>query len=131
MTVQSYLSHAVAKPVFAGLTAAVADHFVMKQPDFKKNALFGASVGGGIFAVSWVEPLVSHASPTHTPISSTLVKGLEGRVIEVILGAGSAWCVNKYIAKNDYTSQDMMMRLAIVVGADLVGETVCELMLIV
>ena len=131
MTVKSYLSHAVAKPLFAGITASALDVALLKTTDYKKAAFFGASVGAGIFAVSWVEPLIQKASPTHTPISSTLVKGLEGRIVEVICGSGSAWAFNKYVVKNDYTSHDMMMRLGVIVAADLVGETVCEFLIII
>jgi hypothetical protein len=61
MTAQSYLSHAIAKPTVAGLAAAAADHFIMKNTDIKSNMDFAGAVGADIFSVSWLEPLVSHA----------------------------------------------------------------------
>ena len=130
MSVKNYLSHAVAKPLFAGLAAAAADHFVLKTTDYKKAAMFGASVGAGIFAVSWVEPFASKLMPTSTAVGH-IGKALEGRIIEIACGSASAYAFNKYIAKNDYTSHDMMMRLGVILGADLIGETVCELLVIV
>ena len=48
MTVASYLTHAVVKPAVAGITAGLADHFIMKNTDIKSNAYFAGAVGGGI-----------------------------------------------------------------------------------
>ena len=129
MTAASYLSHAVAKPLFAGLTAAVADHYVMKNANIKGCAMFGAAVGGGIFAVSWVEPIVSPLFPTKTPLG-TVGKALEGRAIEIICGSAAAYALNRFVLKNEFNSSDMMKKVGIVIAADLVGETVCELLLI-
>jgi hypothetical protein len=128
--VGNYLSHAVAKPVVAGVTAAVADHFFMKNTNINSNVYFGAAVGAGIFSVSWVEPIVGPLFPTHTPIGA-MSKGLEGRVVEIALGSASAYAMNKFILKNEYTNQDMVYKLGIVVFADLIGETVCEFLCIV
>jgi hypothetical protein len=128
--VGSYLSHAVAKPLVAGVAAGIADHFFMKNTNMKSNAYFGAAVGAGIFSVSWIEPIVAPLFPTHTPIGA-IGENLEGRVVEIALGSASAYAMNKYILKNEYTNQDMLYKLGIVVAADLIGETVCEFLCIV
>jgi hypothetical protein len=130
MSVKSYLSHAVAKPLFAGLTAGLIDHYYMGTTDMKQNLYFGGAVGGGIFAVSFVEPLVSPLFPTRTPLGS-MDKALEGRIVEIALGSGAAYAMNKYLLKNDYNSANLIARLGIVVVADIAGESVCELLLIV
>jgi hypothetical protein len=44
---KSFLSHAIVKPVGAGIVAGLADHFVMGNPDLKRCALFGGAVGLG------------------------------------------------------------------------------------
>ena len=128
--VKSYLSHAIAKPLVAGLAAGAADHFLMKNQDIKSNMYFAAAVGGGIAAVSWVEPLVSPCFPSHTPCGM-IGKALEGRIIEIVCGSGAAYAMNRYVLKNEYTSEDMMYKLAIVIGADLIAETVCEVLCII
>lgn len=129
MTVATYLSHAVAKPLVAGLVAAAADHLVMKNPDIKGCALFGAAVGGGIFAVSWVEPIVSPFFPTKTPMGN-IGKALEGRIVEILCGSAGAYALNRFVLKNEFNSNNMTKKVGIVIAADLAGETVCELLLI-
>ena len=128
--VKSYLSQTIAKPLVAGLVAGAADHFFMKNEDIKSNMYFAAAVGGGIAAVSWVEPLVSPCFPTHTPMGH-IGKALEGRIIEIACGSAAAYAMNRYVLKNEYTTNDLMYKLAIVAGADLVGETVCEFLCII
>lgn len=129
MKASEFLSHAVAKPVVAGLVAGALDHFVMKNPDIKGCAMFGAAVGAGIFSVSWVEPLVGPYFPTKTPMGA-IGKALEGRIVEVACGAGAAYALNRFVLKNELNSNNMMKKVGIVIAADLAGETVCELLLI-
>ena len=129
MTIASYLSHAVAKPLTAGVVAAAIDHFWLKPAEIKQSALFGAAVGAGIFAVSWVEPLVSPLFPTKTNIGH-IGKALEGRVIEIACGSAAVYSLNRFVLKNEVNNSDMLKKIGIIVAADLAGETVCELLLI-
>jgi hypothetical protein len=126
---KSFLSHSIVKPVVAGVAAGLADHFVMGNPDLKRCAMFGGSVGLGIMAVSPVEMIVSPYFPTNTPMGH-IGKALEGRIVEVACGSAAAYALNRFVLKNEYTSQDLMYKLAIVAAADIVSETLCELMLI-
>lgn len=129
MTFASYFSHAVVKPVVAGAVAGAIDHFVMKNPDVKSCAMFGGAVGAGIFAVSWVEPLISPMFPTHTPMGN-MGKALEGRIVEIACGSVGAYALNHFVLHNEYTTNDLLYKVAIVAGADIAGETICELLLI-
>ena len=130
MTLHTYLSHAVAKPIFAGITAGIADRLIMKNENLKSNLYFAGAVGGGIFAVSWVEPLVSKAIPVHSPIGH-MAKSMEGRILEVACGSASAYALNRFVLKNEYTSNDLMYKLAIIAGSDFVGESVCEFLVLI
>lgn len=130
MPMKSYLTHAVAKPLFAGVAASLLDHFVMKNSDIKSNAMFGASVGAGIFSVSWVEPIISPMMPTNTPMGK-VNKFAEGRLVEIALGSASAYALNAYVLKNEYTSKEMMYKVGIVAVADIIGESLSEFLLIV
>ena len=129
MTVASYLSHAVAKPLAAGVAAGVADFYLLKSGSMERSAYFAGAVGGGIFAVSWVEPIVSPFFPTKTPMGN-IGKALEGRVVEIACGSGAAYALNRFVLKNEINTSDMLKRLGVIIAADLVGETVCELLLI-
>ena len=130
MTLHTYLSHAVAKPLFAGIAAGVADRLIMKNENLESNLLFAGAVGGGIFGVSWVEPIVSKAMPTHSPIGH-LAKSMEGRIIEIACGSASAYALNYFVLKNEYTTNDLMYKLAIIAGSDFVGESVCEFLILI
>ena len=126
---KSFISHAIVKPVVAGVAAGAMDHFVMGNPDLKRCGLFGGAVGLGIMAVSPVEMIVSPYFPTNTPMGH-IGKALEGRIVEVACGSAAAYALNRFVLKNEYTSQDLLYKLAIVAAADIVAETFCELMLI-
>ena len=130
MTVATYLSHAVAKPLFAGLAAAAADHYLMQNPTLNDNAMFGAAVGAGIFAVSGVEPLVSPLFPTKTPMGN-MGKALEGRIVEIACGSAAAYALNRFVLNNEFNPRNMLKKIGIVAAADLVGETVCEFLVII
>jgi hypothetical protein len=91
---------------------------------------FGAAVGGGIFSMSWIEPIVSPLFPTATPMGN-IGKALEGRIVEIACGSAAAYGINRFVLHNEYSSRDLMYKVGIVAAADIIGETVCELMLIV
>ena len=131
MSVKSYLSHAVAKPLFAGLVAGLGDHYIMQNPHYQLNAQFAGAVGAGIFLASNVEQAVSPFFPTATPIGH-IGKALEGRIVEIACGSAGALALQKFVLKKvdmDYMSWGK--RVAIIAGADLVGETICEILMIV
>ena len=91
--------------------------------------MFGGAVAAGIVAVSPVEALVTAYSPTHTLIGK-LGKGVEHRVMEITCGSAAAYALNRFVIKNEYTNRDLLYKLAIVAVADIVGETLCEVMML-
>jgi hypothetical protein len=128
MSAKTYFSHAIVKPLAAGLTAAVLDRVIMKNTDMNSNMYFGAAVAGGIASVSFIEPLVSPLFPTHTPIGS-LSKALEGRIVEIVAGGGAAYALNSFILHNEYNPKSMMYKIGVVCLSDIIGETVCEMLI--
>ena len=131
MTVKSYLSHAVAKPLIAGICAGLGDHYIMGNPHYQLNAQFGGAVGGAIFLASNVEQVVSLFFPTSTPIGH-IGKALEGRIVEIACGSAGALAFQKFVLKKvDYDYTVWGKRIAVIAGADFAGETICELLMIV
>ena len=128
MTVKSLLSHAVVKPVVAGVVAGLADHLIMKNADLKACAMFGGAVGAGIFATAWVEPLATKLFPTKTLVGSA-GKALEGRIVEIACASASAYALNRFVLKNEINPNNLMMKLGIVIGADLAGETLSQIII--
>ena len=107
MSVKSYLSHAVAKPLFAGLVAGLGDHYIMQNPHYQLNAQFAGAVGAGIFLASNVEQAVSPFFPTATPIGH-IGKALEGRIVEIACGSAGALALQKFVLKKvDAICQDI------------------------
>lgn len=130
----SYVSHAVVKPFVAGAVAGLADHYFFKNPHLKENAIFGGAVGAGIFLASNVEQAVSQFFPTATSLGvvNGVVRNLEGRVVEIACGSAAVLAINKFVlGKADYDMNQWLMRAAIIAGADVAGDTICTLMMIV
>ena len=121
MSVKNYLSHAVAKPLSAGLAAGAMNVVILKETDMKTNAFFGAAVGAGIFSVSWVGPFASKLMPTSTAIGR-IGKALEGRIFEIACGTGAAFALKKFVLHNDFNSSTFIYKVGIIAAADLVGE---------
>ena len=131
MTIKSYLSHAVAKPLFAGLAAGLGDHFIMGNPHYQLNAQFAGAVGGAIFLASNVEQVVSPFFQTASPIGH-IGKFLEGRIVEIACGSAGAAVFQKFVLKKmDYDMATWGKRIAVIAAADIAGETICELLMII
>ena len=81
---------------------------------------FGGAVAIGVFAGSSIDNMLGLTS------SKTLStgKGLENRLIEIGSGAGAAYMLNKYVLKNDYTQNEMLMKVGEIVIADVLSEYV-------
>ena len=49
---------------------------------------------------------------------------LEGRILEISLGTGSTYALNKYLFKNDLNPKDLLTKCAVIAGADFISEYV-------
>ena len=131
MTLKSYLSHAVAKPLIAGVVAGLGDHFIMGNPHYQLNAQFAGAVGGAILLASNVEQIVSPYFPTSTPMGH-IGKALEGRIVEIACGSAGAAAFQKFVLKKmDYDMATWGKRIAVIAAADIAGETICEILMLV
>ena len=126
----SILSHVFVKPFVAGISSAIADHFILKNTDMQSNLMFGGAVGGGIFISSSAGQLLSPLFPTHTPIGA-LGKNLEARIIEVSFGSASAYALNYFVLKNEYNTRNLLYKVGIIAASDVLGECVCEFLQLV
>ena len=109
----------------AGIIAAAADNVIMKNPNLKNCALFGAASAAGILGVSvFIEDIMTMLPATQA--LGTYTKGIEQRVIETICGAGAAYAINNFIIKTPYTTQQMLPKLAIITVADVLAETAAD-----
>ena len=108
------------KPAIGAVVAILGDKYILNNQNMNSNAVFGASVGIGIYASSLISPNI----PKFLPDLGTMASGkaLQDRVTEISLSSGSAYIINRYVMQNDYNSSDMMKKLGIIVAADFIGE---------
>ena len=116
------------KPIIAASSIFLIDRFVLNNTNTKSNLLFASSVGVGIFFSSSLGALVKNHLPTSTPIGA-INKNLESRMVEIISGSGSAYLINNFILKNDYSYNQILYKLGLIVASDIIAETVAEIIL--
>ena len=47
---------------------------------------------------------------------------LEGRILEIGLGTGATYGLNKFVFNNDLNPNDLMKKVGVIVAADVIGE---------
>jgi hypothetical protein len=115
-------SDAVVKPLATAAAAFAIDKLYFKETDMKRSAMFAASVGAGVYIGSMVG---QYAPDFQLPMLGS-GKSAESRILEIALGGGAAYALNKYVLKNDYSRDDMLKRLGTIVVADFAGEIVAD-----
>ena len=116
------------KPIIAASSIFLIDRFVLNNTNTKSNLLFASSVGIGIFFSSSLGAVLKNHLPTSTPIGA-LNKNLESRMVEIVSGSGSAYLINNFILKNDYSYNQILYKLGLIVASDIIAETVAEIIL--
>ena len=116
------------KPIIAASSIFLIDRFVLNNTNTKSNILFASSVGVGIFFSSSLGAVVKNHLPTSTPIGA-LNKNIESRMVEIVSGSGSAYLINNFILKNDYSYNQILYKLGLIVASDIIAETVAEIIL--
>ena len=121
-------SASLVKPMVAATTILLIDKFYFKINNLTSNLYFAGSVGAGVFASSSVGEMARNLFPTSTAIGS-LGKNLESRIVEVVCGSGSVYAVNRFILKNEFKVSDMIPRIVAIGVADIVAESITEMIL--
>ena len=67
-----------------------------------------------------VTPLI----PNQASGSFIDARTLEGRIIEIGLGTGSTYELNKFVFNNDLNPNDLLIKCAVIAGADFISEYV-------
>ena len=130
LTAKNLFGHAILKPAVAGAICVAGNQFILGETNMMSNLYFGGAVAAGIGAVSTVEPFIQKAMPTSTPLGH-VAKTLESRVVEIALGSGTAFALNKYVLKSDYQPAQFLNKFFLIAAADVISESVMELFMIV
>ena len=113
------------KPIFTGGVIILLDKFVLNQPDMNSSLYFGVAGAAGIFAAQNIVPMLP-AQPSFSTMLDT--KTLETRVLEIGLGAGVTYGINRFIMNNDIRPNDLMMKVGVIAAADFVAEYIDDYM---
>ena len=117
-----FFSATILKPIICASTVFLADRFILKNLNTKSNLAFSASVGGGVMIASSIGESTKNLFYTNTIVGS-LGKNLEARIIETLSGASIAYCVNRFVLKNDYNNKDLLNKLGIIIFSDFIAES--------
>ena len=106
------------KPILAGAVIVAIDKNALNQQNLNNSIYFGIAGAVGIFGAQIVTPLIPNQG------SGTMIdpRTLEGRVLEVGLGTGATYALNKFVFLNDLNPNDLMMKVGVIVAADFVAE---------
>jgi hypothetical protein len=123
----SLVQSLASKPLFAGIYSAVADRLICGEQDMMSNLKFGACVGAGTMVGGLVGNFTADAMGSTASSGSNLsgdgffsVSGTTvlQRALEIGIGSGVAYAINKYALKNDVDfTKSMYMKLAIIGSA--------------
>ena len=113
------------KPILTGGVIILLDKFVLNQPDMNSSLYFGVAGAAGIFAAQNIVPMLP-AQPSFSTMLDT--KTLETRVLEIGLGAGATYGINRFILNNDLRPNDLMMKVGVIAAADFVAEYIDDYM---
>ena len=108
------------KPVLVAGAIVALDKYALNQTNLNNSLQFGLAGAIGVYTASMVTPLI----PRQGGGSFMDARTLEGRILEVGLGTGSTYALNKFVFNNDLNPNDLMMKCAVIAGADFIAEYV-------
>ena len=84
-----------------------------------------AGVAGICVAQNLKQMLPSNQGQISTMID---VKTLETRMLEVSLGAGATYAINKFALNNDLRPNELLQKVGVIIAADFLGEYIDDYM---
>ena len=106
------------KPLITGAVIVAMDKYALNQQNLNSSLYFGLAGAVGIFGAQIVTPMIPKQG------SGTMIdpRTLEGRILEVGLGAGATYGLNRFVLNNDLRPNDLMMKVGVITAADFVAE---------
>ena len=106
------------KPILIAGAIVALDKYALGQQNLNSSIYFGLAGAVGIWTASMVTPMI----PKQGSGTFMDARTLEGRILEVGLGAGSTYALNKFVFNNDLRPNDLMMKVAVIAAADFAAE---------
>jgi hypothetical protein len=114
------------KPFLVGASIIALDKFVLNQQDMNSSLYFGVAGVAGLFASQLLVPMLPNNQGTFSNMVDT--KTLETRVLEVGLGTGATFAINKFVLNNDIRPNDLLQKAGVIVAADFISEYIDDYM---
>ena len=107
------------KPLITAAVVVAIDQYVMKTRSMNDSLYFGAAAAVGVYAGG----MVSKAMPIDIGSGAYFdSKTVEARAAEIAIGAGGGYAINRFVLKNDFNQNDLIMKLGVIVAADFIAE---------
>ena len=106
------------KPVLVAGCIVALDKYALNQTNLNNSLYFGLAGAIGVYTASMITPLI----PNQGSGSFMDARTLEGRILEISLGTGSTYALNKFVFDNDLNPNDLLMKCAVIAGADVIAE---------
>ncbi len=108
------------KPILTAGAIVALDKYALNQTNLNSSIYFGIAGAVGIWTASMVTPMI----PKQGSGTFMYARTLEGRILEVSLGTGSTYALNKFVLNNDLNPNDLMMKGAMIAAADFAAECI-------
>ena len=111
-------------PIISGAIVVALDKFLLNEQNMTRSSYLGLATVGGIYAGQMIAPAIPFYSSLP---SSTLYnnKTLELRLLEIGLGAGSAYGLTKF-TEIRYTSYELQQKISILVAGSIAGTYIAD-----
>jgi hypothetical protein len=109
------------KPLVAGVVSGFLDRAVLKNDDFNSNLIFSVSVGVSTFIGDYIGETVSTVVPDST-VYVFSGKTILQRAVEISVGSGRAYAINRFGFSNDFDPSQMMRKVGVIAISQIIGE---------
>ncbi len=113
------MSSLMQKPLLMAGAVVAIDRFVLKQTNLNNSLYFGVAGAIGVYTAGMVATMVPLPLPSGTYFDG---KTLELRILEITIGSGVAYGINRFVLKNDFNKNDMMLKVGVIAVADVISE---------
>ena len=125
------MSNNLGKSVLSGVYAYTLDKYVMGEKSNNRSLMFGGVVAGGMLFEESMGMLLKPVLPMPNFIPKNNVisgKKLVDRIAETLSTTAIVFIVNKYLLRNDIYRDELLKRLAVIAGADMLSVMTLSLM---
>ena len=120
------MSNSFYKPVVGAALVVAGDNLILQNRNMNSSLALGAAAGTAFYLSKNIVKLLPNQSGGNNAMYD--VKTLETRLGEVVIAGLGGYALNKFVLNNDLRPNDMLQKIALIVGADFVSEYVDDYM---